>query len=210
MPPGLHYLTPRNPKSEEFLGLFRSFLLSKDERASIILLSEEDARLFIEIIDKVRFPRMFSGVGSVISPLGKKAFREAQLDKDLRIIAFGILRKLCGRIGHLPESYLLSDKFDVSGLPRASGGFADVRVGVFKGKTVAVKSLRVSEMDDKMKIRKVRDNTTVSPPAVTHKSCSVFVKRLPCGRTCHTPTSSISSASLIPLKRESFQWSPNG
>ena len=68
-----------------------------------------------------------------------------------------MFRRLCGKIGHLPKSYLLSDKFDLSGMPCASGGFADVRMGVFKGKDVAVKSLRTSEVDDKGRIRKVRN-----------------------------------------------------
>ena len=56
MPPGLHYLPPLDPKSEDFVVLFRSFLLSKDERTNILALSEEDAKLFIEIIDKVYLP----------------------------------------------------------------------------------------------------------------------------------------------------------
>ena len=162
MPPGLHYLPPLDPKSEEFLDLFRSFLSSKDERINILALSEEDARLFIEIIDRVCSSRTFSGVCSLILSLDMKAFRAARLETELRQLAFSVLRKLCGRIGHLPDSYLLSDKFDLSGLPRASGGFADVRMGVFKGRDVAVKSLRVSEVDDKMKIRKVGNQATFS------------------------------------------------
>ena len=80
------------------------------------------------------------------------------------MFAFNILRKLCGKIGHLPESYLLSDEFDLSGLPRASGGFADVRMGLLRGETVVVKSLRVAEMDDKVKIRKVRGQAAFFHP----------------------------------------------
>ena len=49
-------------------------------------------------------------------------------------------------------------------MPRASGGFADIRMGVFKGEDVAVKSLRVSEVDDKAKIRKVRKQVILSHP----------------------------------------------
>ena len=130
---------------------------SKDGRASILALSEEDARLFIEIIDRVRFSRIFIFLDpcSILSSLGVKALRAARLELEPHILAFSVLRKLCGRIGHLPESYLLSDKFDVSGLPLASGGFADVRMGAFKGKSVAVKSLRVSESDGRVKFRKV-------------------------------------------------------
>jgi len=94
--------------------------------------------------------------------LDMKAFRAARLDTQLCQLAFGVLRRLCGSTGHLPDSYLLSDKFGLSGLPRVSGGFADVRVGVFRGKDVAVKSLRVSEADDKVRIRKVGEQPTSS------------------------------------------------
>ena len=58
-PPGLHYLLPPDPKSQKFLDLFRSCLSSRDERMTILALSEEDARLFIEIIDMVSFSRTF-------------------------------------------------------------------------------------------------------------------------------------------------------
>ena len=66
MPPGLHYLPLLDPRSEEFVELFRSFLSSKDERTNILALAEPDARLFIELIDKVRSFRMFFDVGLVI------------------------------------------------------------------------------------------------------------------------------------------------
>ena len=101
--------------------------------------------------------------------LGAKAFRAGQLDTELRELALGVLKKLCGRIGHLPDSYLLSDKFDLSGMPRASGDFADIWMGVFKGRNVAIKSLRVSEVDDKAKIRKVRRRSTYPHP-LTHRT----------------------------------------
>ena len=91
-----------------------------------------------------------------------KAFRAARLETELRQLAFSVLASLCERIGHLPDSYLLSDKFDVSGSPRASGGFADVRMGTFKGKKIAVKSLRVSPADDIATIRKVGEQTALS------------------------------------------------
>ena len=89
-----------------------------------------------------------------------KALRAAQLETKPRQNAFGVLRRLCGRIGRIPESYLLGNEFQVSGPPRASGGFADVRVGTLKGNNVAVKSLRVSEIDNKPRIRKVRNQAT--------------------------------------------------
>jgi len=132
-------------------------LSSKDELTDLLALPEEDAKLFIEIIDKVHLPRTLCGICSLIFPPDVKAFRVARLEPELRAIAFRVLRRLCGRTGHLPESHLLSHKFDLSGSPRASGGFAEVRVGVLKGKSVAIKTLKVLELEDKAIIRKVRN-----------------------------------------------------
>ena len=97
-----------------------------------------------------------------------KAFRASPLDSELRQLALSILRKLCGRVGHLPESYLLSDRFDVSGRVLACGGFTEVRMGVFKGNNVAVKSLRVSLTNDKAKIRRVRERATIFLQGCSH------------------------------------------
>jgi hypothetical protein len=95
-----------------------------------------------------------------------KGLRAASLNTQLRQLALGVLRKLCGRIGHLPDSYLLPDEFDLSGMPRASGEFSDVRTGVFKGRDVAVKTLRISEADDKAKLRKVGKQVALSHPGL--------------------------------------------
>ena len=55
--PWLHLnLPPLDPKSDEFTDTFRSSLLPVDERQSILELSDEDAKAFIEIIDKVCCP----------------------------------------------------------------------------------------------------------------------------------------------------------
>jgi len=90
----------------------------------------------------------------ILSP-DVKALQASVLDTKLRHRALTLLTRLCDRTRYLPSSYLLSDKFDLSGMPRASGGFADVRMGVLKGRDVAVKTLRISEVDDKAKIHKV-------------------------------------------------------
>jgi hypothetical protein len=100
----------------------------------------------------------------MIFDMDMKAFQAGQLDTQLRQLAFSVLGGLCGRIGHLPDSYILSDKFDISGVPRASGEFTDVRMGVFRGKDVAIKSLRVSEVDDRAKIRKVGNQAAFLHP----------------------------------------------
>ena len=45
--------------------------------------------------------------------------------------------------------------FSASGQLVVSGGFADIKPGMYKGCTVAVKTLRVSPTDNFEKIRKV-------------------------------------------------------
>ena len=56
------------------------------------------------------------------------------------------------------------------------GGCPDVRMGVSKGKDVAVKSLRVSGVDDKSKIRKVGKQVTLSHPgSLIHRTA--FLQR---------------------------------
>ena len=107
---------------------------------------------------------MFSRTCLTILSPNIKAFRAVQLDNELKTIVFSVLIQLCGRVAHLPNSYLLSDKFGLSGISHTSSGFSDVRKGSFKGRSVAVKTLRVSESGDKLEIRKVENQATGSCP----------------------------------------------
>lgn len=58
---------------------------------------------------------------------------------------------------------VITDEIDISdcGLPHKSGGFADVQPGQYNGRTVAVKTLRVTMTDDFDKTRKVRRETVL-------------------------------------------------
>lgn len=69
---------------------------------------------------------------------------------------FVTLRRLAGRYGRLPDSMIIAEDIEVSDQILASGGFADVRRGRYKGHHVAVKAVRITEGDDILKIRKVR------------------------------------------------------
>ena len=77
-----------------------------------------------------------------------------------------MLRKLAGKTGQLPESYLISQDADyhVEEQIFARGGFADVRKGTLAKKVVAVKTIRIPQDMDVLKIRKVGDvgHTTAS------------------------------------------------
>ena len=161
MLPALHTLLPLDPRSRRFAEVFQALLSSKDERTDILALSGKDAELVIEIIDRACLSRTFLGACSLIFSLSVKALRAARLETGSRHHALRVLGRLCGKVGYLPESYLLPDEFHPSGSPCASGGFADVWMGAFKGKNVAIKTLRVSQMN-KAGIRKVGNKTTSS------------------------------------------------
>ena len=51
---------------------------------------------------------------------------------------------------------MIREEIKVSEKILASGGFADVRTGMYKGHPVAVKTTRVMKQDNFLKIRKVR------------------------------------------------------
>jgi len=50
---------------------------------------------------------------------------------------------------------MITGKIEVEDEILASGGFADVRIGKYMGHLVAVKTMRLAEKDDSVKIRKV-------------------------------------------------------
>jgi hypothetical protein len=73
------------------------------------------------------------------------------------------LRKCVGTWGVLPTSHTLSDKIKVtSDGPHASGGFADVWIGTYKGQGVAIKALRTRGADDLVKVKKVCGASIIS------------------------------------------------
>ena len=59
---------------------------------------------------------------------------------------------------------VIAEKIEVEDEILASGGFSDVRGGIYKGHRVAVKTLRVASRDDVRKIRKVSINDISPPP----------------------------------------------
>lgn len=67
------------------------------------------------------------------------------------------LRRLCGRAGLLPSSFILNNGLTKeSDHPVATGGFADVYRGRFLDRPVALKSLRIYGAESLKRINKVR------------------------------------------------------
>ena len=72
---------------------------------------------------------------------------------------------------------ILTERIEVSDKIIASGGFADVRTGEFMGGLVAVKTIRVAEKDDILKIRKVSAMAPPSPETRPKSFSSNFVRK---------------------------------
>jgi len=67
-----------------------------------------------------------------------------------------MLRKLAGRHGLLPSRMRIAGNIEVSDELLASSGSVDLKTGTYRGRPVAVKTLRVTARDDFVKISKVR------------------------------------------------------
>ena len=72
--------------------------------------------------------------------------------------AFKLMRKLAGASRQVPKSYLVNTFMGcrVEKTIIASGGFADIREGRFKGMDVAVKTIRTSQRSNIDAIHEVR------------------------------------------------------
>ncbi|KAF9785123.1 kinase-like domain-containing protein [Thelephora terrestris] len=114
--------------------ILTEILTDKEGRSFILNLDRKKAKLCIEILDR--------GIAN----------------HDLKMVErqrfFAALKGLAARHGRLPGSMMITGKVRVEPEVLASGGFADVRRGTYRGHGVAVKALRVALKDDISKIRK--------------------------------------------------------
>lgn len=69
---------------------------------------------------------------------------------------FFMLRRLAGINGQLPQSTMITEELKFPQKTTLPGWFSDLRTGIYEGKLVAVKTLRVAREDGPSKIRKVR------------------------------------------------------
>ena len=83
-----------------------------------------------------------------------------------------MLRRLTGFYGRLPNSMIVAGDIEIGNDLLASGGFADVRLGKYMERLVAVKTLRVMGQEDLHKIRKVNFTNTMDSLYVTEMFCS--------------------------------------
>jgi hypothetical protein len=169
--------------------ILAKILLDKEDRASISKLERKDAELCIEILDHVS--RDLHPLPSRYLRYFHQGLAEHVLQTAERQAFFITLRRLAAIYGRLPESVVITEKVKVSDDILASGGFADVRTGTYKGHLVAVKTMRVAKQDDIVKLRKVSvcDILPAARNATLTIFLSYFAKRLSSGIRCPIRTS---------------------
>ena len=143
--------------------------LTREGIRSLLQAKGDEALLIVNILDEVFVYR--SRLEPEINSLSGQILNESNLPTSQRQKCLAILRKLCGSRCLLPDSHNISDGLVVdTSSPVASGGYADVYKGVYKGLFVAVKVLRRCQIDedDLNKIKKVRNasNREQYPPHV--------------------------------------------
>lgn len=148
-------------------------------RGFVLRLERKDAELCIETLDYVSHDLHFA---THLPPSYRmdlvQGIIEGNLNRRDKATFFLVLRRLAERHALLPERMMID--IEVSGEVLVSGGFGDVRYGMYMGDPVAVKSARVAVEDNLEKIRKVRAPTTFSCPPVTlpqHSRSSDFTRK---------------------------------
>ncbi|KAF9781213.1 kinase-like domain-containing protein [Thelephora terrestris] len=121
-----------DPKSHGYVELLRTLVDVESNRNIALGFTDYDARVVINIIGEAL------------------RLRGGTLPRGLALHSFSMLRKLAGKTGQLPGSYLLNKDagYQVEEMPFACGGFADVRKGKLGNRAVAVKTIRVSQDKD--------------------------------------------------------------
>jgi len=131
-------------------------LNDKEGKVFISRLDRKDAELCVEILGDVG-PDLHSSC-SQPQPVHQGIAAEHTLRPAEKQAFFVALRRLAERHGLLPSCMRISGGIEVSDDLLASTGFADLRSGRYRGRTVAIKILRVTARDDFVRIRKVRTN----------------------------------------------------
>jgi hypothetical protein len=123
---------------------------------------------------------------------------EPGLRNEKRIRCSVTLQKLCGAFCLLPESYVISDGLEITNPePVASGRFADVYQGIYKGRSVAIKTLRLPDVEEQelAGLKKARPSFQAPYPKLTFCSPhSHYSKGRQAGNTWIILTCSLFSA----------------
>ena len=148
-----------DPKSRNHIELLKTLVDIEGHRNVALKFTDDDAGIVINAIGDVSPCCTIVGTSpTAYRPSADiQALRGGGLQDKLACHTFFMLRKLAGKTGQVPDSYLVGQDVDyqVEKTIFACGGFADVRRGRLAGKTVAVKTIRTALDSDLSKIRKV-------------------------------------------------------
>jgi len=111
--------------------------------------------------------------------------------------SFVALRELAGRHRLLPEHMKIAEKVSISDDTPIFGVFADVRYGMYEGRPVAVKAMRVTARDDFVEIRKVSINAGRPGHGLNNATPAIFRENRPLEHT-------------IPPEHPEARWGPGG
>ena len=125
-------------------------------------------------------------------------------DIQLRSRIFSAFSKLSRGCQYLPRSYWIDPAtITLPAEPHTYGRCAEVYHGRQNGGPVAVKILRVSNLENPEKIKKVRLRSAASETrgcVLTRRGVSVFVRRQSCGSTYRARTFSSLVAHFITME----------
>ena len=171
--------------SAQSVRVLTEILASEGGRDFISRLDRKDGEPCIEILDRVSpnpylVPHGLSWLQALsdhsLGPVEKRRFCTT-------------LWTLAGTYRRLPSSVVIREKPEVSPKVLARGGFADIRMGNYGGRRVAVKTSRVRELDDLDQMIMVR-STSISPSSGRLKGLSRdFVDKSSFGANCLIRTS---------------------
>ena len=137
------------------IQILAEILVNKEGRALVSCLDSGDAERCINILSNVScylyLPLSTShtvrqGItGYNLKPTEKQAF-------------FVTLRRLAERHGQLPDRIMITEEIEISDGTLIFGGYGYVRPGMYKGRLVAVKTMKAEVRDEFLMIKKVSIN----------------------------------------------------
>ena len=141
---------------EELPSLIEAVFSNTDEGDAIRHLNMDQARTFIDVLDKARFTFSSHHKTRLIESAPMYSVDQAldvhELSPRMRKNALKLLYKMCGRYALLPRTLEIPICYDRTGVALFSDGFADVWKGKHCGRDVAVKVLRTYSSSDLQKI----------------------------------------------------------
>jgi len=153
-------------------------LTNKEGRALISRLDSGDAELCIEILSNVSRDLYLARSPPHTIRQGITAYNLKHTEKQAFFVT---LRRLAERHGRLPDRLTITEEIEISDETLTFGGFACVRSGRYKGRLVAVRTMRTKARAEFPKIRKVSTNVGHEGRGLNHSIPAILQGSHPLG-----------------------------